>query len=302
MIDIYTDSEIQFSLGNYRFHVMNLVYERFERTIPLHAHGVGCYEIHYISEGYGRARIGEQYYEVTPGTIYVTGPHVQHSQTPYLENPMCEYCIYVKLETKGKAARSFGEDAAQVVKEFEKQTAWFGQDTQQIFTVVNGIFQASREKKIGYSVEVEAYLRLLLTKLVRNYSFSENQENMAASAVKYDRASLIIEEYFLYEYQNLSLEDLSQKLGLSPRQTERFLQSHYNKNFLQKKTEARMSAAAIQLTNTDKKVTEISENLGYASIEHFSTAFKKYYQLSPTQYRKRLKNQSKILQEETDYV
>ena len=51
---------------------------------------------------------------------------------------------------------------------------------------------------------------------------------------------MIIEDYFLYEYQNLSLEELAVKLGLGTRQTERLLPKHYGKTFLQKKTEARI--------------------------------------------------------------
>ena len=96
----------------------------------------------------------------------------------------------------------------------------------------------------------------------------------------------IIEEYFLYEYQDLTLEKLSSRLGLSHRQTERLLQKHYGMTFLQKKFEAKMSAALILLQDPSNSITEISVQLGYSSVEHFSAAFRKYYGISASEWRK----------------
>ena len=63
-----------------------------------------------------------------------------------------------------------------------------------------------------------------------------------------------------------------------------------NTIFQQKKTEARMSAAVILLSNKNKSITSIAEELGYSSAEHFSSAFHKYYEMSPREYRKHMIN------------
>ena len=97
----------------------------------------------------------------------------------------------------------------------------------------------------------------------------------------------MIEDYFLYEYPRLSLQELAGRLGLGPRQTERLLRRLYGRTFLQKKTEARMNAAAVLLADAGRSVTAVAEQLGYASVEHFSSAFRRYYGLSPRQYRGR---------------
>ena len=95
-----------------------------------------------------------------------------------------------------------------------------------------------------------------------------------------------MEEYFLYEYKNLSLEQLARRLGVTPRQTERLLKQYYGKTFLQKKAEARMSAASTLLGDPTRSITDISEALGYSSIEHFSNAFRRYYGMNARDYRK----------------
>ena len=47
-----------------------------------------------------------------------------------------------------------------------------------------------------------------------------------------------------------------------------------------------MSAAALLLSDPRKKIAEIAESLGYSSAEHFSSTFRRYYNLSPRDYRK----------------
>lgn len=89
--------------------------------------------------------------------------------------------------------------------------------------------------------------------MVRNYEQLQISRSVFTPNNLADSKSVIIEEYFLYEYQDLSLPDLSDRLKLSPRQTQRLLMEYYGKTFQQKKAEARMSAAAILLSDPAKK-------------------------------------------------
>ncbi|MBO7079429.1 MAG: helix-turn-helix transcriptional regulator, partial [Bacilli bacterium] len=52
------------------------------------------------------------------------------------------------------------------------------------------------------------------------------------------------------------------------------------------KTEARMNFSANELIYTDIKISELYEYVGYSTPEHFSYAFKKYFNMSPNEYRK----------------
>ena len=284
----YKDADIHFTIADTRFHTLNFVYERFERSIPSHSHGNGSYEIHYIPQGRGRALIDGVYHEVIPGTLYVTGPHVEHAQSPLLEDPMCEYCIYLKTEKRRRSASSFSAGEAELLSVFENTPFWFGQDTQKAGALMMEIFEELQSRRTGCIFQVEALLRQLLVSLVRNFENYEKSGHPKAASLSAaaDKTAFIIEEYFLYEYRNLSLEDLAGRLGLGARQTERLLQRQYGKTFLQKKAEARMSAAAILLSDTSRSITSVAEDLGYSSIEHFSSAFKNYYHISPRQYRK----------------
>ncbi len=163
---------------------------------------------------------------------------------------------------------------------------WIGRDTQGIHDLMRQLFQELEHRYLGYQTQVELLLSQLLVAMVRNYEQHQISRTAFARNNLSDSKSVIIDEYFLYEYQSLSLEALSHRLNLSPRQTQRLLTQHYGKNFQQKKAEARMSAAAILLSDHSRSIASIAEDLGYSSAEHFSSAFRNYYGTSPREYRK----------------
>lgn len=264
-----------------RVEVQNLIFERLTRIIPAHSHGSGCYEIHYISSGYGKLKANGSDFDIRPNTLYVTGPHVEHAQTPLLADPMEEYCIYLKLR-----AAPLSSGKSPLLSLFSETPFWFGQDTQQISEVILRLFWELEHRYTGYKSQAEALLSQVIVCLVRNYEQHRNVSGgMAMRSAK--AKPILIEEYFLYEYQSLSLETLAGRLELSTRQTQRLLLEYYGKTFQQKKAEARMSAAAILLEDHERSITSVANLLGYSSLEHFSSAFRNYYHMSPREYRRR---------------
>ncbi len=281
MRTLYNDMDIRFSLEGVSFHALNIVFEHFERTIPAHAHGNGCYEIHYISIGRGKLKAGGIYFDLTPNTLFVTGPHIEHAQTPVPDDPMEEYCVYLKLDGTSHMKKN-----AAILPTFTEMPFWIGQDRQGIHALMIQLFDELTHRYTGFQEQVQLLLPRLVILLVRNYEELRISRTAFAPNNLADSKSVIIEEYFLYEYQSLSLSDLSDRLKLSPRQTQRLLMDYYGKTFQQKKAEARMSAAALLLSDPRKKIAEIAESLGYSSAEHFSSTFRRYYNLSPRDYRK----------------
>ncbi len=283
----YTDLDINFSVEQCFFTVLNLACERFSRSIPKHSHGKHSYEIHYISTGYGKAVIDGETYQITPNTLYVTGPDVEHEQIPESGNPMTEYCIFLKPDFSSKAKSS----DHQICNLFECHPFWFGADRENMGVIMEQIFSEMRLQRPGYKQQVKALLQQCIVALVRNYLSEECSEHDTAEisfahSNLYHQKYIVIDECFLYDYQNITLSGLAKRLGLSSRQTERLLKEHYGKTFLQKRNEARMSAAAILLINTDKSITEICMETGYSSVEHFSNAFRSFYHTSARNFRK----------------
>lgn len=282
MRTIYSDLNLQFSVDNVSIQLLSIMFERFLRTIPSHSHGSGCYEIHYIPFGYGKLKVQGNYYDIIPNTLYVTGPHVEHAQTPIPDDPMQEYCIYIKINKSVRAK------APALLKSFMAEPFWFGQDSQELHVLIKHLFWELENQRTGYQEQIKTLLSQIFIGIIRNYEQRKKPAHGRLQNAQVDNKSMIIEEYFLYEYKSLSLDELAGRLFLSPRQTQRLLLEYYGKTFQEKKAQARMSAAAILLGDKTNSISAISEALGYSSPEQFSTAFKKFYGMSPRDYRKTL--------------
>lgn len=283
----YSNINIDFVIGTVKFTVLNIVCERFLRSIPMHAHSDNSYEIHYIEDGHGTATVNGEKYTLSPKTLYITGPNISHEHTPLLSDPIVEYCIYLKAESiKGIPPE---KDSMEDI--FTKNHFWFGFDSQNLSETVSQLLNELDGKRPGFAVAARGLLEQCVVKIVRNYIFENRKLSFSKYTVKSkpenlnEQKYIILEECFLYEYENITLKKLSDRLGLGTRQTERLLKAHYGKTFLQKKTEAKMSAAAVMLAESSKSITDISSALGYSTSEHFSQSFKKYYGMSPRDFR-----------------
>ncbi|MBQ9974228.1 MAG: helix-turn-helix transcriptional regulator [Oscillospiraceae bacterium] len=99
----------------------------------------------------------------------------------------------------------------------------------------------------------------------------------------------LIDDYFERNFAaNATLSDLSRKvLHLSRRQAARVLEEHYGMGFQQKLISTRMDHAAWLLRTTDLQAGQIAGAVGYTSETAFYQAFRKHFQVTPQQYRKR---------------
>ena len=130
MNPVRLDLDLLFSLDGASIQAINITYERFLRSIPSHSHGSGCYEIHYIPAGFGKLTADGHIFDITPNTLFVTGPHVEHAQIPVPADPMEEYCIYLKIRDSRRKTDS------PVMNAFASMSFWFGTDTQGVHGLI----------------------------------------------------------------------------------------------------------------------------------------------------------------------
>ena len=84
---------------------------------------------------------------------------------------------------------------------------------------------------------------------------------------------------------DVTLEDLSKKYYISPKQINRYMYSQYGQTFMQRKMYLRMVYAQKMLRESELSIVEISEKVGYHSINTFYSAFKMQFGITPHQYR-----------------
>lgn len=96
-----------------------------------------------------------------------------------------------------------------------------------------------------------------------------------------------------YSKQDLSLFDISKKLHISYGYLSKLIKQKMGVSFVSYLTSVRMSNAKKMLFDGGLKVYEIAKATGFNSSGYFITAFRKYYGLSPSDFREGLSSQVK---------
>lgn len=88
----------------------------------------------------------------------------------------------------------------------------------------------------------------------------------------------------------LNVNMLANEIGMNRVQLYRFLKEKSGQTPIDFIRNIRLKRAATLLETTEGAVSEIAYQVGYNSISHFSSSFKSFYGLMPTEYRRRNKN------------
>lgn len=120
------------------------------------------------------------------------------------------------------------------------------------------------------------------TLVYANGFFSGKRKNKEESIVE-DAMKIIYSDYF----QNIGLEVVAGRLGVSPNYLGGLFRKHVGKRFTEVITSVRMKKAEELLLSGDDSIMDIARTVGYDNISYFCTVFKKHFGVSPAEYRER---------------
>ena len=84
------------------------------------------------------------------------------------------------------------------------------------------------------------------------------------------------------------MNDISERFFINPYYFSQLFKKRTGVTYQKYLTGIRMSRAKKLLEETDLKLFEISEMVGYSDVNHFRRVFEKYEGVKPNEYRKRL--------------
>ncbi|WP_339296569.1 response regulator [Paenibacillus sp. FSL W7-1279] len=157
--------------------------------------------------------------------------------------------------------------------------------------IVKTLFDASSRKEpnrfkqhldLIYKTAKLSDLKAIMLSVVEG---SEPEEGAGAS----DSARKAIEDVVHMiesEYgTDLSLDSLAERVYLSPSYLSHLFSRHKGISINKYMTQYRMERARQLLLTTNRKIVQISRDVGYANVPYFSSLFKAHYGRTPTQYR-----------------
>lgn len=264
-----------FRLEGQMIHFLMITHGTITKAIPMHSHSKNSYEVHYIFDGKGTLNVQGTLYDLFPGILFLTGPEIAHEQQPDPDDPMQEECLYFYLENEISDA-----EKGPVTDVLRAHPFWYGRDTQGMDATLQMLHKELEQDQIGHNAFMNACFQHCLVRLVRNMASCSQPEPEGTSPVQ-----LKIEDAFLYQYKDLTLDDICAITGMCRRQTQRLLTEYYGYGFQKKRTAARMSAASSFLLHSDYSAEQIAELTGYSSLSSFLQAFKAYYHMTLREYR-----------------
>jgi len=162
-------------------------------------------------------------------------------------------------------------------------------------------------------------LRNLMQEIIRYYYINSNGDNchlqslyfqmlhvlLANFMVKTDEARILfdnnaekerigeIQSYIQGHYQSaISLNDLAEKMYLSPAYLSKYIKKKFGMTFLDYLNNIRLFHAVDELIYTNKSLTHIAMDNGFCTSAAFNKSFKKVFGVAPGEYRKNAENRA----------
>ena len=262
-------ASIKFMMAKVFFTLANFSYKTISEVTPSVYHGTKTLEINYIRNGYGTVIIDNKEHTIKQGSYIVIPEFVSYSIIPH--DPIDIYSIYLLIDDKT------GYDTYIPLL----HNYYVGNDNSRLILDFDDLYYELKNLKFGYNEIVVSDFKKIIVKILRNEKIQgERLSHWDTESMQFDIESIINNEF-----STITITELAKRLNISIRELQRYLIKNYNKSFNELKTEAKMNFAANKLIYTEIKIADLYELVGYTTPEHFSYAFKKYFNKSPKDFR-----------------
>jgi AraC-like DNA-binding protein len=230
------------------------------------------YQLLYIVKGSGKFSKSSGTYDISQGTVILLRPGVWHSYKPLKESGWGEFFIGFQGEFVDKFIKlSFPA---------EEQIFNIGHNRTLIDLYQQAIDVAAYDRPGAQQLLSGIVLHMLsiVNFTVRNETVSTNHLDQIV-----ERAKAIMQEKVL---QNIDLEALAAQLNISYSWFRKIFRDYTGHPPAKYFILLKLRHAQFLLANTQESIKEIAFSLGFKSIEHFFTTFKRVTGYTPNAYRK----------------
>lgn len=284
--------------GNGNLPVFIRNYSSTGVTTLLHMHEY--MQINYISHGRGRHLINNREFDIVKGDIFVIPPYVPHR---IITIPGCDIEVFELEFVPDFINQNFAsiENAVPFLDFAYIEPFLVSENkvkprlnlTGMIKVEIENIFaEALKEyngRVPGFLLLVKSILLKLLVLVGREFTKDlENEYPKLSSIFDRNRDAILGAVKYIDEHydEELNIEEVAHIFTLSQSYFSYLFKSITSKTFTEYLNGLRISKAMEFLKNTDKRVLDISYDVGFNNINHFNRVFKQQTGISPIVYRK----------------
>ncbi|AYW46731.1 AraC family transcriptional regulator [Tetragenococcus koreensis] len=243
-------------------------------TFPLHEHCNHC-ELVIILNGKGRMIINDKIHYVERGDVIIYNSKTLHEEFSNAQSPI----EFIYFGIRSLKIKELEDNTILPIKCNPKMN--MGKYFPTIETLVSLIYKEFSDKKEGFESICSAQLSTIIH-LIHRVSFRNERKN------KFEPInSQLIKKYLDENYKKeLQLKDIAKEFNISTYYLSHLFFESYQVSPINYINNRRIGEAKLLLLNTNKKIKEIANLLGYTDENYFSHFFKNKTGESPLNYKK----------------
>ena len=174
--------------------------------------------------------------------------------------------------------------AARVAKDQKSKAP----DNRKLAFFIEELYKVYRAREEGWEYRTMALYYNILYLMVRDYRETEAAQEEIQDSRRLDALSKITTYMREHYTEELKLSEMANLFGYSDAYLSRMFKKYAKINFKAYLQEIRMSYAYRELSNTEKTISQIALDNGFASSRAFSREFQKKYGDLPSELRQKL--------------
>lgn len=256
----------------------------FDR-VPLHWHD--DMEIIYIKKGHGYVTVDLKQYKVSGSTIVLILPGQLHSIEQYEDLSMeYENIIFHMNMLFPRTEDSSSTDFLRPLVNGKLSVPTIFTPLSEHYTAIASCMDACDEicktKPDGY----ELFIKGKLYEFFFQLSTLCREEKNGYALKSLDKMKLITKYIENHYMEKIRIADIAKVSGFSESHFMRYFKDTMGTSFIDYLREYRLTMAARLLLASDASILSIAEEVGFDNLSYFNRAFKKEYQMTPSQYRR----------------
>ena len=154
-------------------------------------------------------------------------------------------------------------------------------------SLIKKLYKVYTARDVGYEFRTMSLFYEIMYMLGKNYRLTEVHEKEIRHSRRLDALSKITTYMREHYTEELKLSEMANLFGYSDAYLSRMFKKYAKINFKTYLQEIRMSYACRELMNTEKTVSQIALDNGFASSRAFSREFQKKYNRLPSEVRQK---------------
>ena len=230
-------------------------------------------ELFFIVGGKGQFLIQDQVFPVDVNNLVIINPNVLHTEDSLNSQPL-EYIVLgidgIELATSKNSNGQFC-----ILDHYESV---------EISSCMRNILREMELKNTGYEDVCQAYMEILIIRLMRSTSLAVQSDPQVISGNR--QCAAVRRHIDLHFKEPLTLEQLAEEAHMNKYYLSHAFKREYGISPINYMISRRVEESKYLLAETDLPMSQIAQLLGFSSLSYFSQVFRRSQNISPMEYRK----------------